>query len=100
MTSQAEPGPRGSGPAAAAPGRGAGRASEAAPASGSSSGSVAGPPSAYADASAPDDAVVAERFAAGDEQGLAWAYERYSGLVHGLARRALGPGADAEDVTQ
>ena len=49
---------------------------------------------------APDDAEVGRRFAAGDEQALAWAYERYAGLVHGLARRALGPGADAEDVTQ
>ena len=53
-----------------------------------------------ADGEAPDDTLVAERFAAGDEQGLAWAYERHSGLIHGLARRALGPGADAEDVTQ
>jgi RNA polymerase sigma-70 factor (ECF subfamily) len=39
-------------------------------------------------------------FAAGDEQALAWAYERLAALVHGLACRTLGPGADAEDVTQ
>jgi RNA polymerase sigma-70 factor, ECF subfamily len=48
----------------------------------------------------PDDAEVARRFAAGDEQALAWAYERWAGQVHGMAVRALGPGPDAEDVTQ
>jgi RNA polymerase sigma factor (sigma-70 family) len=41
-----------------------------------------------------------ELFAAGDERALAWAYEKWSGLVHGLACRALGSGTDAEDVTQ
>jgi RNA polymerase sigma factor (sigma-70 family) len=50
--------------------------------------------------SVPDDTVLGEMFAAGDERALAWAYERLAGLVHGLACRALGPGADAEDVTQ
>ena len=48
----------------------------------------------------PDDAEVARRFAAGDEQAMAWAYERWAGQVHGMAVRALGPGPDAEDVTQ
>src|SRR5690349_4023199 len=48
----------------------------------------------------PDDIELGERFAAGDEQALAWAYERLASLVHGLACRALGPGPDAEDVTQ
>ncbi|MGY1689051.1 RNA polymerase sigma factor [Geodermatophilus sp. SYSU D01105] len=48
----------------------------------------------------PDDAEIARRFAAGDEQGLAWAYERFAGQVHGMAVRAFGPGPDAEDVTQ
>lgn len=48
----------------------------------------------------PDDAELGALFAAGDERALAWAYERLAGLVHGLASRALGPGADAEDVTQ
>jgi RNA polymerase sigma factor (sigma-70 family) len=48
----------------------------------------------------PDDAEVGRRFAGGDEQALAWAYERWAGLVHGLACRALGSGPDAEDVTQ
>lgn len=47
-----------------------------------------------------DDAEVARRFAAGDEQALAWAYERFAGQVHGMAVRAFGPGPDAEDVTQ
>jgi RNA polymerase sigma factor (sigma-70 family) len=50
--------------------------------------------------SEPDDAALGVLFAAGDERALAWAYERWAGLVHGLACRALGAGADAEDVTQ
>jgi RNA polymerase sigma factor (sigma-70 family) len=48
----------------------------------------------------PDDAEVGRRFAAGDEQALAWAYERWAGQVHGMAVRAFGQGPDAEDVTQ
>ena len=48
----------------------------------------------------PDDAEVGRRFAAGDEQALAWAYERFAGQVHGMAVRAFGSGPDAEDVTQ
>lgn len=48
----------------------------------------------------PDDAEVGRRFAAGDEQALAIAYERWAGQVHGMAVRAFGPGPDAEDVTQ
>ncbi|WP_345771829.1 RNA polymerase sigma factor [Geodermatophilus sabuli] len=48
----------------------------------------------------PDDAEVGRRFAAGEEQALAWAYERFAGQVHGMAVRAFGPGPDAEDVTQ
>lgn len=48
----------------------------------------------------PDDIEVGRMFAAGDERALALAYERWSGLVHGLACRALGAGPDAEDVTQ
>ncbi len=51
-------------------------------------------------AAEPDDDEVARRFAAGDEQALAWAYERYAARVHGMAVRAFGPGPDAEDVTQ
>ncbi|MDT0278177.1 RNA polymerase sigma factor [Blastococcus goldschmidtiae] len=48
----------------------------------------------------PDDAEVGRRFAAGEEQSLVWAYERWAGQVHGMAVRAFGPGPDAEDVTQ
>jgi RNA polymerase sigma factor (sigma-70 family) len=51
-------------------------------------------------AAEPDDAEVAQRFCAGDEQALAWAYERWAGQLHGMAVRAFGPGPDAEDVTQ
>src|SRR3954468_6630025 len=43
---------------------------------------------------------VPRRFAAGDEQALVWAYERWAGQVHGLAVRAFGSGPDAEGVTQ
>ena len=48
----------------------------------------------------PDDDEVARRFALGDEQALAWAYERWAGQIHGMAVRAFGSGPDAEDVTQ
>jgi RNA polymerase sigma-70 factor (ECF subfamily) len=48
----------------------------------------------------PDDAEIARRFAAGDERGLADAYQRWSGQIHGMAVRAFGSGPDAEDVTQ
>ncbi len=49
---------------------------------------------------APCDEDVAALFSAGDERALAWAYERWGGLVHGVAVRALGSTQDAEDVTQ
>jgi RNA polymerase sigma-70 factor (ECF subfamily) len=48
----------------------------------------------------PDDTEIGRRFAAGEEQALAWAYERWAGQVHGMAVRAFGSGPDAEDVTQ
>jgi RNA polymerase sigma factor (sigma-70 family) len=51
-------------------------------------------------AAEPDDQEVGRRFAAGDEQAMALAYERWAGQVHGMAVRAFGPGPDAEDVTQ
>jgi RNA polymerase sigma-70 factor (ECF subfamily) len=57
---------------------------------------VAGPGSA----AEPDDREVGRRFAAGDEQALALAYQRWAGQVHGMAVRAFGQGPDAEDVTQ
>ena len=47
-----------------------------------------------------DDAEIAARFSAGDEQALADAYARWSRVVYSLARRALSVDADAEDVTQ
>src|SRR4051794_41962913 len=47
----------------------------------------------------PHDDEVARRFAAGDEQALVWAYERWAGQVHGLAVRAFGSGPDAGGVT-
>jgi RNA polymerase sigma-70 factor (ECF subfamily) len=36
----------------------------------------------------------------GDERALAEVYDRYAGLVHGIARRVLGDDGEAEDVTQ
>jgi RNA polymerase sigma factor (sigma-70 family) len=52
------------------------------------------------DSARPDDEEVARRFALGDEQALAWAYERWAAQIHGMAVRAFGHGPDAEDVTQ
>ncbi|MFP5372913.1 MAG: RNA polymerase sigma factor [Actinomycetes bacterium] len=51
-------------------------------------------------AAEPDDCEIGRRFAAGDPDALALAYERFAGQVHGMAVRAFGPGPDAEDVTQ
>jgi len=51
-------------------------------------------------AAEPDDREIGRRFAAGEEQALALAYERWAGQIHGMAVRAFGPGPDAEDVTQ
>ena len=45
------------------------------------------------------DARLASAWAAGDEDVVQRAYERWGGLVHGLARRAVGSDA-ADDVTQ
>jgi RNA polymerase sigma-70 factor (ECF subfamily) len=58
------------------------------------------PVPAQGDAAEPDDQEVGRLFAAGDERGLALAYERWAGQVHGMAVRAFGSGPDAEDVTQ
>ncbi len=55
---------------------------------------------AQRDAPEPDDREVGRRFAAGDEQALALAYQRWAGQIHGMAVRAFGAGPDAEDVTQ
>lgn len=45
------------------------------------------------------DAEVVTAWTRGDEDALAQAYERWGSLVHGLARKAVGP-VEAEDVTQ
>jgi RNA polymerase sigma factor (sigma-70 family) len=65
---------------------------------------LVGMPSAHTGAGY-DDAVVSEdqlaaMFAAGDEQALRLAYDRFGALVYSLCRRGLGADADAEDVTQ
>lgn len=54
----------------------------------------------HSDVTDHDDADIAARFGAGDEQAIADAYARWSGVVYSLARRTLGVEADAEDVTQ
>ncbi|MGQ7295642.1 RNA polymerase sigma factor [Quadrisphaera sp. KR29] len=48
---------------------------------------------------AASDRLIELDFAAGHEDALARAYERWGTLVHGLAVRAVGP-VDADDVTQ
>jgi RNA polymerase sigma-70 factor (ECF subfamily) len=47
-----------------------------------------------------EDRELAARLMAGDQRALRDAYERYAGLVFGLARKVLGDDALAEDVTQ
>lgn len=46
------------------------------------------------------DREVADRFAEGEEAGLALAYQRWAGLVHTVALRAVGNPEDAADITQ
>lgn len=53
----------------------------------------------YAGAVESDDQL-AERFAAGDEQALRSAYDRFGSLVWSLCRRAVATEADAEDIVQ
>lgn len=65
---------------------------------------VPDPPAVTVTTGAPAAPLVAEEelaaaWADGDETVVQLAYERWGSLVHGLARRAVGP-ADAEDVTQ
>jgi RNA polymerase sigma-70 factor (ECF subfamily) len=48
----------------------------------------------------PDDRELGRRFASGEDEALALAYQRWAGQIHGMAVRAFGPGPDAEDVTQ
>ena len=47
-----------------------------------------------------EDREFAARLLAGDQSALAEVYDRYAGLVFGLARRVLCDEAKAEDVTQ
>jgi len=47
-----------------------------------------------------EDREFAARLVAGDESALAEIYDRYVGLVLGMARRVLGDDTKAEDVTQ
>src|SRR6187431_1870207 len=49
---------------------------------------------------ADDDQRLVARVRAGDEQALARLYDRYSGLVFGLARKVTGTVAVAEEITQ
>lgn len=44
--------------------------------------------------------ILAAQLAAGDEGALREAYQRWSRLIHTIARTSLGSSADADDVTQ
>ncbi|MDP2013539.1 MAG: sigma-70 family RNA polymerase sigma factor [Actinomycetota bacterium] len=46
------------------------------------------------------DELIAGRFAAGDDEALAEAYQRWSPLVNTIALRGTGSQADAADITQ
>ena len=46
-----------------------------------------------------DDLEIGQAWVRGEEEALEQAYQRWSPLVHGLARKAVGP-VEAEDVTQ
>ena len=46
------------------------------------------------------DDQLAALFAAGDEQALRLAYDRYGALVYSLCRRGVAADADAEDIAQ
>ena len=47
-----------------------------------------------------DDAALIARLRAGDEHAMADLYDRYSGIVYGVALRVLGDTTAAEDVLQ
>ena len=47
-----------------------------------------------------DDAALIARLRAGDENAMADLYDRYSGIVYGVALRVLGDTTAAEDVLQ
>ncbi|HEY9294428.1 MAG TPA: sigma-70 family RNA polymerase sigma factor [Microlunatus sp.] len=48
----------------------------------------------------PGELLLIRRLRDGDQEAFAEIYRRWAPLVYTIARRALGPGADAEDVTQ
>jgi RNA polymerase sigma-70 factor (ECF subfamily) len=48
----------------------------------------------------PDDSALIARIRAGDESAMADLYDRYSGIVYGVALRVLGNTMAAEDVLQ
>jgi RNA polymerase sigma-70 factor, ECF subfamily len=51
-------------------------------------------------ASQQDEAALLARIRAGDESAMAELYDRYSGIVYGVALRVLGSTASAEDLLQ
>ena len=53
-----------------------------------------------ASAKNPDEAALIGRIHAGDETAMADLYDRYSGIVYGVALRVLGDTTAAEDVLQ
>ena len=53
-----------------------------------------------ASAKNPDEAALIGRIRAGDETAMADLYDRYSGIVYGVAMRVLGNTTAAEDVLQ
>jgi RNA polymerase sigma-70 factor (ECF subfamily) len=55
---------------------------------------------AVPDGAEPNDATLLARVLAGDETALAVAYDRYAGLVYGLARRVTRDAYLAQDITQ
>jgi RNA polymerase sigma-70 factor, ECF subfamily len=46
------------------------------------------------------DDVLLVRFSEGDQQALAWLFERYGRLLRTIAARILGDGSEAEDLVQ
>lgn len=48
----------------------------------------------------PDEAALVERIRSGEETAMAEMYDRYSGIVYGVALRVLGDTSAAEDVLQ
>ncbi|MFP4512647.1 MAG: RNA polymerase sigma factor [Acidimicrobiales bacterium] len=66
----------------------------------SASGSAAASSIALYAAGVVSEDQLAALFAAGDEQALRLAYDRYGALVYSLCKRGVSADADAEDITQ